>query len=89
MRMLSLRWMCGVTKKDKIRNDRERISKVEPVTKQITEKQLKWNGHVTRRHVLSRFLDVPAPGKRWRGRQKTRWKDSCKSDTEKTGQDKM
>ena len=41
--------MCGVTKKDKIRNDRERISKVEPVTKHITEKRLKWNGHVTGR----------------------------------------
>ena len=29
-------------------------------------------------HVLRRMLDVPVPGKRRRGRQKTRWKDSCK-----------
>ena len=29
-------------------------------------------------HVLRRKLDAPMPGKRRRGRQKTRWKDSCK-----------
>ena len=26
------------------------------------------------------MFDAPAPGKRRRGRQKTRWKDSCKRD---------
>ena len=49
-----IRWMCGVTRKDKIRN--------EHVTKKITEKRLKWCGHVKRRdegHVLRRLLDVP------------------------------
>ena len=30
--------------------------------------------------LLRRMLDVPVAGKRWRGRQKTRWKDSCKRD---------
>ena len=29
--------------------------------------------------MLRRMLDAPMLGKRWRGRQKTRWKDSCKS----------
>ena len=29
-------------------------------------------------HVLRRMLDGLVPGKRRRGRQKTRWKDSCK-----------
>ena len=40
-------------------------------------------GHVKRReegHVLRRMLDAPVPGKRRRGRQKSRWKDSCKRD---------
>ena len=82
-----LRWMCGVTKKDNTRNNHVRGSvKVAPVTKKITEKRLKWNGHVKRRdeeHVLRRMLD--APGKRRRGRQKTRWKDSCKRDLESVG----
>ena len=58
-------------KKDKIRNehDCERVSRlnVAPVAKKITEKKMK--GHVKRReHMLRRI------GKRWRGRQKTRWK---------------
>ena len=30
------------------------------------------------RHVLRRMLDAPVPGKRLRGRQATRRKDSCK-----------
>ena len=59
--------------------------KVAQVTKKITEKRLNWCGHVKRSdegQVLSRMLDVPVPGKRWRGRPKTRWKDSCKRDME-------
>ena len=35
--------------------------------------------------MLRRKLDAPVPGKRRRGRQKTRWKDSCKRDTESMG----
>ena len=61
----------------------ERISKVAPVRKKITEKRLKWYGDVKRReegHVLRRMLDAPAPGKKHRGRQKTRRKDACKRD---------
>ena len=58
------------------------------MTKKITEKRLKWYGHVKRRgegHVLRRMLDTPVPGKRRRGRQKTRWKDSCKRDMGSVG----
>ena len=54
--------------------------KVAPVSK-ITEKRLKWYGHVKRRdegHTLRRMLDAPVPGKRRRRKQKSRWKDSCK-----------
>ena len=46
-----------------------------------SEKRLKWYGRVKRRDegpVLRRMLDAPVPGKRRRGRQETRWKDSCK-----------
>ena len=31
------------------------------------------------------MLDAPVPGKKRRGRQKTRWKDSCKRDMESAG----
>ena len=58
--------------------------KVAPMTSKITEERLKWYGHVKRRdegHELRRMLEAPVPGKRRRGRQKTRWKDSCKIES--------
>ena len=56
------------------------------VAKKITEKRLKRYGHLKRRmeegYVLRRSsstdkAEASIPGKRRRGRQKTRWKDSC------------
>ena len=45
--MRMLRWMCGVTKKDKIRFEHVRGSvKVAPVTKKLTEKRVTRYGHV-------------------------------------------
>ena len=83
-----LRWMCGVTKKDKIRNEHvRRTVKVAPVTKKITEKMLKWYRHVNsgdERQVI-RMLNGQVPGQRRRGRQKTRRKDSCKRNIESMG----
>ena len=87
--MRMLRWTCGGTRKDNIRTEHVRGSvKVTPVTKKVTEKRLKWYGHVKRRdegHVIRRMLDARVTGKRRRGRQKTRWKDSCKRDVESVG----
>ena len=45
-------------------------------------------GHDKRRdegHVLRRMSDAPVPGKRLRGRQKTRWNGSCKRHMESVG----
>ena len=42
--------------------------------KKITDKRLKWYGHVRR------MLYVDIPMKRTRGRPKLRWKDECKTD---------
>ena len=36
-------------------------------------------------HVLRRMSDALVPGKRWRGRQKTRWKDLCNRDMDNVG----
>ena len=49
----------------------------------LTEKRLKWYGHVRRmkeEHTVRRKLDVDIPEKRRRGRPNLRWKDACKSD---------
>ena len=55
--MRMLRRMCGVTRRDKIRNDHIRgTTRVVQASKKITEKRLKWYGHVSRmkeEHILS------------------------------------
>ena len=44
--MRMLRWMCRVTKLDKIRNERIRgTTKVGEITKKVHERRLKWYGH--------------------------------------------
>ena len=57
-------------------------------SKKITEKRLKWYGHVRRmkeEHIVRRMLDVDLPGKRRRGRPSLRWKDACKRDMTQAG----
>ena len=87
--MRMLRWMCGVTRKDKIRNEHIRgTTKVVQASRKITERRLKWYGHVMRMeedHVVRRVMTKAIPGKRNRGRPKTRWKDVCKRDMQTVG----
>ena len=48
--MRMLRWMFGVMKLDKIRNEIIRgTTKVREITKKVQERRLKWYGHVMRR----------------------------------------
>ena len=45
--MRMLRWTCGVTRKDKIRNEHIRgTTRVAQASKKITERRLNWYGHV-------------------------------------------
>ena len=87
--MRMLRWMCGVTLKYKIRNEHIRgTTRVAQASKKITERRLNWYGHVMRRdgeHILRKVLRADIPGKRKRGRPKTRWKDACQRDLKSTG----
>ena len=46
--MRMLRWMCGVTKRDKIRKEHIIGTRVAQASKKITEKRLKCYGHVRR-----------------------------------------
>ena len=65
------RWMCRVTRRDTIRNEHIRgTTRVVRASKKITEKRLKWYGHVRRmkvEHIVRRMLDVDIPGKRRSG----------------------
>ena len=57
-------------------------------SKKITEKRLKWYGHVRRmkeEHIVRRMLDVDITEKRRRGRPNLRWKDACKRDMTQAG----
>jgi hypothetical protein len=48
--MRMLRWICGHTKKDRIRNDdiRDKLG-VAPIQKKLVQHRLRWFGHIQRR----------------------------------------
>ena len=82
--MRMLRWMSGVTKLDRIRNERIRgMTKVGEISKKVKESRLKWYGHVLRRedeYVGKRVMGMEVPGKRTKGRPKREWLDSIRND---------
>ena len=82
--MKMLRWMSGVTKMDRVRNEYIRGSlKVTEVSKKVQEARLRWYGHVMRSpedQVAREAMDKVVEGRRKRGRPKTRWKDRIEAD---------
>jgi len=51
-KMRMIRWMCGYTRLDKIRNEEIRdLVKVVPIKDKMRETKLRWLGHVKRRSV--------------------------------------
>ena len=74
-KMRMLRWKSGVTKLDRIRNERIRgTTKVGEISKKVHESRLKQYGHVLR------VMGMEVLGKRRRGRPKRRWLDSISND---------
>ncbi|KAJ0177914.1 hypothetical protein K1T71_006787 [Dendrolimus kikuchii] len=70
-----LRWMCGVTRKDRVRNSRIRGSlHVRDIADKLQECRLRWYGHVLQRpadYVGNKCLAMPPPpGPGRRGRPK-------------------
>ena len=80
--MKMLRFIMGVTRKEKIRNEYIRSTvKVERLGLKMREGRLKWYGHVMRRdqeYVGRKMMKMELPGKRKRGRQKRRILDVVK-----------
>ena len=86
--MTMLRWMCGVTRRDRILNEHIRgTTRMVQASKKITEKRLKWTTvrRMKEEHIVRRMLDVDIQGKRRRGRPNLRWKDACKRDMTQAG----
>ena len=87
--MRMLRWSCGVTRLDRIRNEviRNKI-KVTEVSKKIQERRLQWYGHVERRdedYVGKRVERMIVRGRVGRGRPKKRWKNCVFKDLREKG----
>uniref|UniRef100_A0A0A9HKX9 Uncharacterized protein n=1 Tax=Arundo donax TaxID=35708 RepID=A0A0A9HKX9_ARUDO len=80
--MCMLRWMCGHTRKDQVRNDdiRGRVG-VASIEEKLVQHSLRWFGHIQRRppeapvHYgrLKRTDNV----KRGRNRPNLTWEESC------------
>ena len=79
-----LTWMIGVTKLERIRNERIRgTMKLGKISKKVQESRLKWYGHVLKRedeYVGKRVMAMEVPGKRRSGRTKRRCLDSIRND---------
>ena len=81
--MRMLRWMCGVTREDWIKNDRirETVKAVE-VSAQGQERTLQWFGHVERRYedYMGRSDGHGGAGQAPVRKTLLHWKDKVKGD---------
>ena len=83
--MRMLRWICGHTRRDRIRNEdiQDRVG-VAPIEEKLVQHRLRWFGHVQRRPpeapVRSGVLDRVGNVRRGRGRPKLIWDESIKRD---------
>uniref|UniRef100_A0A8I6YD54 Reverse transcriptase domain-containing protein n=1 Tax=Hordeum vulgare subsp. vulgare TaxID=112509 RepID=A0A8I6YD54_HORVV len=83
--MRMLRWICGHTRKDRVRNDdiRERLG-VAPIEEKLVQHRLIWFGHIQRRPseapVHSGRIKRAENVKRGRGRPNLTWEESIKRD---------
>ncbi|XP_068219797.1 uncharacterized protein [Palaemon carinicauda] len=86
--MRMLRWICGVTRRDEIRNAviRGTVGVTEILDK-IQKSRLRWYGHVMRyeQYIGRRVMEMEVQEMRRRGRPKRRWMDCIKDDLRSKG----
>uniref|UniRef100_A0A7I4YY00 EF-hand domain-containing protein n=1 Tax=Haemonchus contortus TaxID=6289 RepID=A0A7I4YY00_HAECO len=77
-----LRWACGWTRLDRIRNEDVRLAmQTAPVQLIMRERHLRWFGHVLRRpqnHPTRVSMEFEAQGRRRRETPEKRWLDVIK-----------
>ena len=87
--MRMLRWIQGVSLREhRINEEIREAAKVQPIATHLTQKRLRWCGHVRRRderHTTRSVLDMVVEGARPRGRPKFRYMDTIKRDIKKNG----
>ena len=82
--MRMVRWMCGVSSRDRISNDdlRGRM-RLEPIGDTLRRRRLRWCGHVERKDEtqwVKRVWKMEVEGRRPVGRPKKTWNDNIKED---------
>ena len=88
--MRMVRWMCGFTRTDRVRNDVIRgLVKVAPIEEKMRESRLRWLNHVKRRSMAApvrkcELIDLPG-GKRGRGRPKKSLDEVIREDLKVVG----
>ena len=79
-----LRWMSGITRKDRVSNRYIRGSlKVVEVFKKVHKTRLRWLRHVKRNseeQIAREAMEGEVQGRRRRGRPKISWKDRITAD---------
>ena len=87
--MKMLRRTCGVTRLDKISNEKiRRTTKVGEISMKVQKRRMRWYGHVMRRdeeYVGKRVMGREVQGSRRRGRPTKRWADCVKDDLREKG----
>src|SRR6218665_244744 len=82
--MRMLRWILGVSLRDRRRNeDIRQVLGVACITDKVREARMRWYGHVMRRGngcCIKRIVNAEVYGRRSRGRQKKRWRDKIQED---------
>src|SRR5664279_1651646 len=84
---MMIRWMCGVTLKDRNSSEelRERLGIVS-VSDKVRQGRLRWFGHVGRKGTVdwvSGCRNIEVDGERGRGRSRKTWKECVTNDTKK------
>ena len=87
--MKVLRTIRGVTRRDRLKNERIRADlSVKPLLREIEENKLRWYGHVKRmdeERLAKRYLEWKPQGKRPVGRPRKRWIDGVGEALERRG----
>ena len=80
--MRMLRWILGVSLKDKIRNDEIKRCGVVSIAEKVREARLRWCRHLMRSEEgpIRSIMELNIESNRGRGRPKKRWLDCVKED---------
>ena len=82
--MQMIRWMCGISLKDRRTNEElRRLVGVGPTTTVIRSDRLRWYGHVMRKNDedwVKKCMEYRVEGRRPVGRPRKTWSESVKTD---------